>query len=151
MTYRLLPEWYPQDGIQLTWPRPDGDWAPLLERIEATLERIVMATARYQRVLICVPDELIKQRLTNTFDAYGVPPEHLQLIVAPTDDTWARDHGPISVVDEDGQCVLLDYTFTGWGGNSLPNAITVSLSGLPTQAPGLARCHREIWYLKAAV
>ncbi|BBI50263.1 hypothetical protein HORIV_26840 [Vreelandella olivaria] len=116
MTYRLLPEWYPQDGIQLTWPRPDGDWAPLLARIEATLERIVIATAGYQRVLICVPDELTKQRLAATFGAYGVPGERLQLIVAPTDDTWARDHGPISVVDEDGQCVMLDYTFTGWGG-----------------------------------
>ena len=100
----------------MTWPRPDGDWAPLLARIEATLERIVIATASYQRVVICVPDEPTKQRLAATFDAYAVLPERLQLIVAPTDDTWARDHGPISVVDEDGQCVMLDYTFTGWGG-----------------------------------
>ncbi|MGY2461956.1 agmatine deiminase family protein [Vreelandella sulfidaeris] len=116
MTYRLLPEWYPQDGIQLTWPRHDGDWAPLLARIEATLERIVMATTRFQRALICVPDELTRQRLAATFEAYGVPASRLQLIVAPTDDTWARDHGPISVIDEKGQMVILDYTFTGWGG-----------------------------------
>lgn len=116
MTYRLLPEWHPQDGIQLTWPRHDGDWAPLIERIEATLERIVIATARYQRVLICVPDEITKKRLAATFDAYGVPAEQLLLIVAPTDDTWARDHGPITVVDEDNQLLMLDYTFTGWGG-----------------------------------
>ncbi|MEA2118390.1 agmatine deiminase family protein [Halovibrio sp. HP20-50] len=115
-TYRLLPEWHSQDGIQLTWPRHDGDWAPLLARIEATLERIVIATARYQRVLICVPDALTKERLAATFDAYGVPASKLQLIVAPTDDTWARDHGPISVVDENGQLAMLDYTFTGWGG-----------------------------------
>lgn len=116
MTYRLLPEWYPQDGIQLTWPRPDGDWAPLLARIEATLERIVIATARYQHVLICVPDALTEQRLAATFNAYGVPVERLQLIVAPSDDTWARDHGPISVSDAQGQLMMLDYTFTGWGG-----------------------------------
>lgn len=116
MTYRLLPEWYPQDGIQLTWPRHDGDWAPLLERIEATLERIVIAVARYQRVLICVPDIQTQQRLVETFNAYGIAADRLQLIVAPTDDTWARDHGPISVIDPQGQIVLMDYTFTGWGG-----------------------------------
>lgn len=116
MTYRLLPEWYPQDGILLTWPRSDGDWAPLLARIEATLERIVVAVTRFQHVLICVPNELTQQRLAATFNAYGVPASQLQLIVASTDDTWARDHGPISVVDQQGNIVMLDYTFTGWGG-----------------------------------
>lgn len=115
-TYRLLPEWHPQDGLQLTWPRPEGDWAPLLAQIEATLERIVIATARYQRVLISVPDKATGSRLAATFNAYGVAQQQLLLIVAPTDDTWARDHGPISVVDEDGQLLMLDYTFTGWGG-----------------------------------
>ncbi|WP_311063781.1 agmatine deiminase family protein [Halomonas sp. DWK9] len=115
-THRLLPEWHPQDGLQLTWPRPDGDWAYMLSRIEATLERIVLATARYQRVIISVPDEATHQRLTATFEAYGIPNHQLQLIVAPTDDTWARDHGPITVLDEDNHPLLLDYTFTGWGG-----------------------------------
>ncbi|MFI8751044.1 agmatine/peptidylarginine deiminase [Vreelandella lionensis] len=118
-THRLLPEWHPQDGLQLTWPRPDGDWAYMLSRIEATLERIVLATARYQRVIISVPDEATHQRLTATFDAYGIPKHQLLLIVAPTDDTWARDHGPITVLDEDNQPLLLDYTFTGWGGKFL--------------------------------
>ena len=30
-------------------------------------------------------------------------------------DTWARDFGPITI-EEDGKPVLLDFTFTGWGG-----------------------------------
>merc|ERR1711964_547447 len=64
---------------------------------------------------ISVPDEATHQRLTATFDAYGIPKHQLLLIVAPTDDTWARDHGPITVLDEDNP-PLLDYTFTGWGG-----------------------------------
>ena len=56
MAKRLLPEWHPQDAVQLTWPGPESDWAPLLERIEATLETLVVAIARYQRVLVSVPD-----------------------------------------------------------------------------------------------
>ncbi|WP_434985979.1 agmatine deiminase family protein [Vreelandella zhaodongensis] len=115
-THRLLPEWHPQDGLQLTWPRADGDWAPMLSRIEATLEQIVIATARYQRVLISAPDEATVIRLAATFEAAGVPKHQLLLIAAPTDDTWARDHGPITVMDAHNQPLMLDYTFTGWGG-----------------------------------
>jgi agmatine/peptidylarginine deiminase len=115
-TYRLLPEWHPQDGIQLTWPRPEGDWQALLGGIEGTLERIVVAVSRYQRVLISVPDNATRTRLAATFDAYGVPEGQLLLCVASSNDTWARDHGPITVADETGALQLLDYTFTGWGG-----------------------------------
>lgn len=128
--FHMLPEWAPQDAIQLTWPRKDGDWAPLLERIEATLERIVLATARYQRVLICVPDEATRQRLAQLFSGYAVASQQIQLQVSASDDTWARDHGPISVANSAGELKLLDYTFTGWGGKfpaSLDNQLTRQL------------------------
>lgn len=32
----------------------------------------------------------------------------------PTDDTWARDHGFITLIDETGP-LLLDFCFNGWG------------------------------------
>nr|WP_299240430.1 agmatine deiminase family protein [uncultured Halomonas sp.] len=115
MTQRLLPEWHLQDAVQLTWPSDDSDWAPLLERIEATLETMVVAITRYQRVLISVPDHSTHERLTAAFHHLGVPMERLILVAASADDTWARDHGPIAV-ERDGEIVLLDYEFTGWGG-----------------------------------
>ncbi|MCS2610050.1 agmatine deiminase family protein [Halomonas dongshanensis] len=115
-TYRLLPEWHPQDAVQLTWPRAEGDWKAMLSRIEATLERIVLASVDHQRVVISVENEATQRRLAATFAAYGVATERLALIVAPTDDTWARDHGPLGVVDGEDHPALLDYVFTGWGG-----------------------------------
>ncbi|SHF52442.1 agmatine deiminase [Modicisalibacter ilicicola DSM 19980] len=115
MAQRLLPEWHPQDAVQLTWPSADSDWAPLLARIEATLDAMVVAITRYQRVLIGTPDQATHERLARTFHRLGVPADRLMLIEAPADDTWARDHGPIAV-ERDGQPVLLDYRFTGWGG-----------------------------------
>lgn len=115
MTQRLFPEWHPQDAVQLTWPTDESDWAPMLERIEATLEAMVVAIARYQRVLISVPDATTRERLIAAFRRLGVADDRLTLIEAPTDDTWARDHGPIGV-ERDGKVVLLDYVFTGWGG-----------------------------------
>ncbi|MEC9481807.1 MAG: agmatine deiminase family protein [Halomonas sp.] len=129
MPQRLLPEWHPQDAVQLTWPTRESDWAPLLERIEATLEAMVCAIARYQQVLITVPDRATRERLTATFVNLGVDGARVRLIEAPADDTWARDHGPIGV-ERDGRLVLLDYTFTGWGGKfpaERDNALTARL------------------------
>src|SRR5690554_7050175 len=90
MAKRLLPEWHPQDAVQLTWPGPESDWAPLLERIEATLETLVVAIARYQRVLVSVPDTATRTHLVGRFSSLGVPAERLTLVVAESDDTWAR-------------------------------------------------------------
>ncbi|MCC5882730.1 MAG: agmatine deiminase family protein [Halomonas sp.] len=115
MPNRLLPEWHPQDAIQLTWPTPTSDWAPLLERIEATLEAMVVAIARYESVLIAVPDADTRCHLLQRFGNLGVDTARLHLVVAKADDTWARDHGPIAI-ERDGKPVLLDYVFTGWGG-----------------------------------
>ncbi|SEM73081.1 agmatine deiminase family protein [Halomonas caseinilytica] len=115
MANRLLPEWAPQDAVQLTWPGPDSDWRPLFERIEATLERLVTAIARYQAVLIAVPNAMVRDRLAERFAWLGVPDDRLHLIVAEADDTWTRDHGPLTV-ERDGSPLLLDYVFTGWGG-----------------------------------
>jgi len=115
MTQRLFPEWHPQDAIQLTWPGTHSDWAPILPRIEATLEALVVAIARQQRVLISVADEATRQRLLASFRHLGVDSARLLFALAPSDDSWARDHGPLAI-ERDGRVVLLDYRFTGWGG-----------------------------------
>lgn len=115
MTQRLFPEWHPQDAVQLTWPGAESDWASILPRIEATLEAMVVAIARHQRVLISVADDAARQRLLASFRQLGVERARLRLVLAPSDDSWARDHGPLAI-ERDGRVVLLDYRFTGWGG-----------------------------------
>jgi agmatine/peptidylarginine deiminase len=54
-------------------------------------------------------------------------------IVCDTNDTWARDHGFISLVDDQGHRRLLDYCFNGWGEKfeaTLDNAINRRLYDL---------------------
>ncbi len=115
MAKRLLPEWHPQDAVQLTWPSPESDWAHMLERIEATLEAMVVAIARYQDVLVSVSDTATRTHLARRFACLGVPSRRLHLVVAESDDTWTRDHGPLAV-EENDTLRLHDYVFTGWGG-----------------------------------
>ncbi|KAA6344473.1 putative agmatine deiminase [termite gut metagenome] len=105
---RYLPaEWYLQSGIQLTWPHEGTDWKPMLAEVQECFVHIAREIAKRERLLIVAPEpEKVKQVLTN--------PSNVSFLQCPTDDTWARDHGAITVL-EDGAPVLLDFTFNGWG------------------------------------
>ena len=86
--WRLPAEWEPQECVQLTWPHARTDWAPMLEEITATYEEMARE---------------IRKR------------EELIIVGEPSNDTWARDHGFISLVDDQGGRRLLDFRFNGWG------------------------------------
>ena len=59
------------------------------------------------------------------------PPVPHSIATIPTNDTWARDHGFITVVEEErGEFILLDFKFNGWGEKfpaQLDNAINRQL------------------------
>ncbi len=55
--------------------------------------------------------------------------ENILYAELPSNDTWARDHGPLTVFI-DNKPVLYDFTFNGWGGKfeaGLDNQITGKL------------------------
>ncbi len=84
----MLAEWEPQSAVQLTWPHKDTDWAPILPEITAVYKE--MKREIESRETVIVVDDI------------------------PHNDTWARDHGFITV-EENGQLILLDFKFNGWG------------------------------------
>ena len=107
----LLPEWYPQSAIQLTWPHPDTDWGYMLEEVTACYVNIATEILKRQKlVIVCHNAALIKYELKNHTDL----PHNLTLVELPTNDTWARDHSGISVF-KDGKKQAYDFTFNGWG------------------------------------
>jgi agmatine deiminase len=108
---RLPAEWEEQDGVLLAWPHSESDWAPLLAEIERVSAAIIAAISRFERVILIVPDEdAAKERLT----AAQADLTKIIFVVLPTNDTWARDFGPITVYD-DGTPAMLDFGFNGWG------------------------------------
>ena len=98
--WRLPAEWEPQEAVQLTWPHRDTDWAPMLDEITAVYREMAREIARRERLIIVAPEDAARDCLR---------------IICPTNDTWARDHGFISLVDDRGHRRLLDYQFNGWG------------------------------------
>ena len=109
----LPAEWAPQSGVQLTWPHSGTDWAPILPQVTECYIKMAMEIALREPLIIVAqnPDEtdcILKEKL---------PAEALRRIrifQMPTDDTWARDHGFITLVSPQGP-LLLDFQFNGWG------------------------------------
>jgi agmatine deiminase len=111
----LPPEWAPQSGVQLTWPHAHGDWAQRLDAVEPVFVEIAREIARRERVLIACHDEALRTHVTQRLKAADVDTGRVLLALAPSNDTWARDHGPITVVCRT-EPLLLDFGFNGWGG-----------------------------------
>ena len=100
--WRLPAEWEPQSMVQLTWPHAKTDWAPMLDEITKTYEEMASAISSREGLLIVAP-------------AGFSPTINCQLSIINSNDTWARDHGFITLVDDEGDARLLDYCFNGWG------------------------------------
>lgn len=108
--YRRLPaEWEPQGGIIISWPHKDTDWSYMLEEVSLCFSEIVTAIADEQPVVVITPNKRIAE-------PYLIKARQDNIIYAemPTNDTWARDFGPITVYDGDSP-VILDFGFNGWG------------------------------------
>ena len=94
----MLAEWEHQSMVQLTWPHEGTDWAPILDEITVVYEN--MASEIRKREPLLIVDSI------------------------PHNDTWARDHGFITVESlspipspkgEGERLLLLDFKFNGWG------------------------------------
>ena len=100
--WRFPAEWEPQWGVQLTWPHAATDWAPILEEITETYKEIAREISAREALLIVAPES-------------ARPTISYPLSTINSNDTWARDHGFITLVDDQGHAQLLDFCFNGWG------------------------------------
>ena len=98
-------EWEPQSMVQLTWPHKDTDWAPILPEITAVYVEMAREISKREALMIVAPKgtNLPSPTFFNS-----------QFSFFNSNDTWARDHGFISVESEKS-VVLLDFKFNGWG------------------------------------
>lgn len=131
MTQKLLlpAEWAPQSGVLLTWPHDLSDWKPYLAEVEPVYVNIARAVVARERLVIACRDERHLDHVRLVLKAAHVATQRIGLHVAPSNDSWARDHGPITVL-RNGAPVLLDFVFNGWGNKfaaELDNQITPQL------------------------
>ncbi len=114
-TYFLPAEWHQQDAVMLTWPHKATDWATILDRVEPVFVEISKHICRFERLIIIACDELQRMHIVDLLTNAAISSDHYRIVLAASNDTWARDHGPITLLNEEGQPKLLDFTFNGWG------------------------------------
>ena len=108
--HTLLPaEWFPQSAVQLTWPHAGTDWAPILKEVIPCFVSIAQEIMKREKLVLVCPDASDVKEQLGAFDE-----ERVRFVELPTNDTWARDHGGISVFDPLGPMVY-DFVFNGWG------------------------------------
>jgi agmatine deiminase len=126
----ILPaEWERQSAIWFTWPQNADTWTPVWEDAKAAYREIIKAALRFQDVMLLVNDKALQGRLHEEFrpitDVEGMKFK-LAILVCPTNDSWIRDYGAITVRASDGSAgggsklVTLDFTFNSWGGKYPP-------------------------------
>jgi agmatine deiminase len=111
----LPPEWAPQSGVQLTWPHRYGDWSERLAAVEPAFTAIAREVACREKAVIVCYDAEHRAHVAATLSAGNVDMAQVVLAVAPSNDTWARDHGPITVMCRN-EPLMFDFGFNGWGG-----------------------------------
>ena len=117
----VLPaEWEPQSAIMLTWPHANTDWKPYLRQITNTYLELAEIITRFEHLLVVTPIvESTKNMLSERLSAEQM--ERIHFFEIDSNDTWARDHGPITLVSRSRNnshiipIHLLDFKFNGWG------------------------------------
>ncbi len=119
---RMPAEWERQRCVLLSFPHEETDWAESLDAALTPFVRIAQAIAYAQPVyILCRDPEAISSHFCSK--------NNMSFVEIPTNDTWIRDYGYISI-QEEGEAKLLDFTFDGWGGKfeaTLDNSVNQQL------------------------
>ena len=129
---RLPAEWEPQAGVMLTWPHADTDWAPDLQRVLPVFAEIGTHISARERLLSVCRSISHADTVRRALLDRGARSAHLCFAIADSNDTWARDHGPLTTVCGD-RAILNDFGFNGWGGKfdaALDSQINAKLHAL---------------------
>ncbi len=93
----------------ITWPHRDSDWLPCWRMLHKPSWPSRKEILRREKLLALVPPGL---DITSFFTEEEQ--KNLIRVEVPSNDTWARDHGPITLF-RDGSPVVADFGFNGWG------------------------------------
>lgn len=161
--YSFPPEWHPHRGTWISWPRPEGISFPgkYHDAIDDIAGLIRVLVAR-EEVHLNVPNADYERIVREFLRSRQVPLRRVFFHFIPTNESWARDHGPAFVLrtrrgqTQSGvpatrtvrrgvvEAAVVDWGFNAWGGkyppwdadDAVPTRVAEAL-GLPVFHPGI--------------
>lgn len=114
-TYHFPEESAEHEGTWLQWPHQYQHGVTYRNRVESTWVEMVKALQTNEKVHIIAYNEVEKQRIIKVLEKAKVSLKNVDFKIYPTDDVWIRDNGPIFVKDNNGNILIEDWGFNGWG------------------------------------
>lgn len=103
------------EGTWLIWPHRYTYGKKYQKALEQIWIEMVQALSPGERVHIVAYNQQEQARITKLLADKGVEMSQVDFTIAKTDDVWARDVGPIFVIDQNGKPIIDDFAFNGWG------------------------------------
>ncbi|MEO4005159.1 agmatine deiminase family protein [Flavobacterium sp. CAU 1735] len=113
--YRMPEESERHEGTWLQWPHQYQYGVTYRNSLDATWVAMTQVLVTSEKVHIIAYNETEKNRITGLLTKAGVPLTNIDFKIYKTDDVWVRDNGPIYVHDKNGNLVIEDWGFNGWG------------------------------------
>lgn len=130
--YTMPEESDTHEGTWLQWPHQYQYGTAYRNSLDPTWVAMTQALVTSEKVHIIAYNQTEKDRIITLLNNASVPLTNIDFKIYKTDDVWVRDNGPIYAKDKNGNLVIQDWGFNGWGQK------TDDQSGLPI---GFTNCN----------
>lgn len=113
--YTMPSEETAHEGTWIYWPHQYQFGLTYRNRLDATWVAMTKELISNEKVHIAAYNNTEKSRIEGLLNSAGVSMTNIDIKIIKTDDVWSRDGGPIYVHDKNGQLVIQDWGFNGWG------------------------------------
>jgi agmatine deiminase len=107
----------PHEGTWLQWPH-NYTYGGGAEDAEPTWVAMTEALVTGEKVHLIAYNTEEVVHINSVLEEAEVSMDNVDFFICVNDDYWIRDNGPIFVNNSDGELVVLDWGFNGWGGDT---------------------------------
>ncbi len=113
--YTMPEESEPHEGTWLQWPHQYQYGLTYRNSLDQTWVSMTKELVTNEKVHIIAYNLTEKDRIIVLLNAAKVSLTNVDFKIYKTDDVWVRDNGPIYAKDKNGNLIVQDWGFNGWG------------------------------------
>ena len=113
--YTMPEESETHEGTWLQWPHHYQYGVAYRNSLDQTWVSMAKELVTSEKVHIIAYNQTEKDRIIALLNTASVPLANVDFKIYKTDDVWVRDNGPIYAKDKNGNLIIQDWGFNGWG------------------------------------